>query len=81
MNIIINADDFGLSEKVNLSILNLHKIGVVTSTTLMSKGEQFNMAVKMVKDNPQLGVGVHLCLDGPFNVGKDYMTLLDKKHK
>ena len=77
MSLIINADDFGLSESVNKTILLLHKQGVVTSTSLIANGDKFGEAVKISQENPRLGIGVHLCLDGPFNIGKDYTTILD----
>jgi predicted glycoside hydrolase/deacetylase ChbG (UPF0249 family) len=76
MNIILNADDFGESESVNRTILELHQRGIVSSTTIIAKSKHFDMAVKIAKDNPRLGVGVHLCLDGPFNIGKNYQTIL-----
>jgi chitin disaccharide deacetylase len=78
MTIIINADDFAISENTNNTILFLHKQGVVTSTTIMANGKYFSQAVEISKDNPKLGVGVHLCLDGPFNVGRDYKSIMDR---
>jgi chitin disaccharide deacetylase len=78
MYIIINADDFGLSEKVNSTILTLHRSGIISSTTLMAKSKSFNSAVEISKDNPGLGVGVHLCLDGPFNMDDHYKTIINK---
>lgn len=78
MKLIINADDFGASEGINNNILKLHKLGVVSSTTIIANGSSFKSAVDIAKDNPNLGIGIHLCLDGPFNIGKDYKTILDK---
>lgn len=78
MRLIINADDFGASEGINNNILKLHKLGVVSSTTIIANGSCFKSAVDISKDNPNLGIGIHLCLDGPFNIGKDYNTILDK---
>ncbi len=79
MKIILNADDFALSENINNTIILLHKLGIVTSTTIIAAGEYFNHAIKMSKNNPKLGIGVHLCLDGPYNMGTDYKTLLDRR--
>ena len=78
MNLIINADDFGISERANSTTLYLHKLGIVTSTTIISASEYFDQAVLISKDNQALGIGVHLCLDGPFKIGKGYLTLTDK---
>ncbi len=78
MKIIINADDFGRSENVNKAILNLHLKGVLSSATLMANGESFYDAVRISSNNPKLGIGVHLCLDGPFNIGNNYNSIIDK---
>lgn len=67
MNLIINADDFGRTEAINAAILDLYKAGIVSSATVMSNGTCFEHAVQLAREYPQLGVGVHLCLDGPFN--------------
>lgn len=77
MKIIINADDFGHSENINSTTLMLHKAGIVKSATVIAAGKYFEQAVEISKDNPALGIGVHLCLSGPFNIGDNYNTLLD----
>lgn len=76
-SLIVNADDFGASSKINNATILLHNKGVVSSTTIISKGRAFEEGLIMLKENPKLGVGVHLCLDGNFNVGNDYLTLID----
>lgn len=58
--LIINADDFGLSSSVNRGIIAVHQKEVVTSTTLMANMPGFLDAVQRAKENPSLGVGVHL---------------------
>lgn len=60
--LIINADDFGLSEPTNEGIIKGYKEGVITSTTIMANMPAFKDAVKLVKRNRGLGVGVHLNL-------------------
>lgn len=79
MKLIVNADDFGFSEEVNTNIINCHEKGIVSSTTILAKGEKFQEAVELSKLYPNLGVGVHLAIDGPFNIGKDYTTILNPK--
>ncbi len=76
-SLIVNADDFGASSKINNATILLHKKGVVSSTTIISKGRAFEEGLIMLKENPKSGVGVHICLDGNFNVGNDYLTLID----
>jgi hopanoid biosynthesis associated protein HpnK len=62
--LILNADDFGLTEGVNDGIIRAHREGVLTSTTLMANGPAFDHAVECARANPKLGVGCHLVLVG-----------------
>jgi hopanoid biosynthesis associated protein HpnK len=64
--LIVNADDFGWTEGVNRGIVEAHRNGIVTSTSLLANGGAFRHAVELAGENPKLGVGVHLNLsDGP----------------
>jgi len=67
----------GRSDQVNQSTILLHQKGVVSSNTLMANGACFSEAIEMLAANPDLGTGVHLCLDGPYNTLNDYKTLID----
>ena len=58
--LIVNADDFGLSVSVNRGIIEAHRSGIVTSTTLLANGPGFEDGLNYLSDNPRLGVGVHL---------------------
>jgi hopanoid biosynthesis associated protein HpnK len=60
--IIINADDFGLCSSVNQAVAQAYTDGVLTSTTIMANMPAAEAAVKLVKQMPGLGVGVHLNL-------------------
>jgi hopanoid biosynthesis associated protein HpnK len=62
--LIINADDFGLNEIVNIGIIQGHTAGIITSTTIMSCGKAFEHAITLASANKQLGIGVHLTLVG-----------------
>ncbi len=65
-NLIVNADDLGWSDGVNRGIAHAHRQGLVTSTSLLANGRAFASALQVARENPQLGVGVHLNLsDGP----------------
>jgi predicted glycoside hydrolase/deacetylase ChbG (UPF0249 family) len=79
MKLIINADDFAQSVAINKSIFQMYKQGIVTSTSILVGGEGFDNAVNIVKDNPKLDLGLHLALDGPYNIGKEYYTLFNKE--
>ena len=60
--LIVNADDFGLTENVNRGILDAYRDGIVTSTTLLANGMAFESAVAAGKQFHRLGIGVHLNL-------------------
>src|ERR1700756_2566387 len=60
--LIINADDFGLTEGVNRAILEGHRRGVITSTTLMANGRQFSSAARSAQSAAELSVGCHVVL-------------------
>jgi hopanoid biosynthesis associated protein HpnK len=57
--LIVNADDFGLTAGVNRAIIEGHTRGAITSATLMANMPAFDMAVRLAKDHPSLGVGLH----------------------
>jgi hopanoid biosynthesis associated protein HpnK len=60
--LIVNADDFGLTAGVNQAIIEGHQDGLISSTTLMANGEAFASAVALSRQAPRLGVGIHLNL-------------------
>ncbi len=60
--LIVNADDFGLSDSVNEAVVRAHREGVLTTASLMVNEAGFGEAVRLAKKNPKLGVGLHLTL-------------------
>ena len=58
--LIVNADDFGLSASVNAAVLRAHRNGILTTASVMVNEPGFEEAVQLAKENPQLGVGLHL---------------------
>lgn len=60
--LIVNADDFGLSKAVTDAIIDCHKNGIITSTTLMANMPCAEYAASIVKSFPKLSVGLHLNL-------------------
>jgi predicted glycoside hydrolase/deacetylase ChbG (UPF0249 family) len=66
MILVVNADDFGLTEGTNHAIIDAHQAGIVTSTSLLANGVAFHHAIELAKEMPTLGIGVHLTLtEGP----------------
>lgn len=60
--LIVNADDFGLSHSVNEAVIRAHREGILTTTSLMVNEPGFEEAVKLARNNPGLGIGLHLTL-------------------
>lgn len=60
--LIINADDFGLTPGVNRAIAELYDAGALTSVTLMAAGAAFEDAAAIARERPGLGVGCHIVL-------------------
>jgi len=63
-SLIVNADDFGFTRDVNQGIIEAHRNGILTATTLMATGAAFDDAVRLAGENPSLDVGCHLVLVG-----------------
>lgn len=60
--VIINADDLGLNPGTNKAIIQAYQKGVLTSASLLATCPGFIDAVKKIKKNKKLGVGIHLSL-------------------
>jgi chitin disaccharide deacetylase len=61
--VIINADDFGRSERINEAIVRAFDDGLVSSTTLMANMPGFDDACRLVRERELLAhVGTHLVL-------------------
>lgn len=60
--LIVNADDFGMTEGNSIGILHAHADGILTSTTCMMNMPFASFALEQAKNFPNLGVGIHLVL-------------------
>ena len=60
--LIINADDLGLTPGVNRGIIRAFQAGIVTSASLLVTGSAFEEAVALARQNPELDVGLHLAV-------------------
>ena len=76
--LIINADDFGYSRAVTYGILDSYKAGILTSTTMMMNTEATEHAAETAKENPGLGVGVHLVLTFGKPLLNTHKTIIDE---
>src|ERR1051325_11084523 len=70
--LIVNADDFGRSSSINAAVIRAHREGILTSASLMVNEPAFEEAVALARQNPKLGVGLHLTLlCGHAALGRD----------
>jgi hopanoid biosynthesis associated protein HpnK len=60
--LIVNADDFGRSHSINEAVIRAHREGILTTASLMVNEPAGAEAVALAKENPRLGVGLHVAL-------------------
>lgn len=77
--LIINADDYGLTDAVAQGILRAHRDGAVTSTSVLAVGPAVRRTAAWLADEPELGTGAHLALvgeDPPVLTSREIPTLV-----
>jgi len=80
--LIVNADDYGLTERISKGILRGHREGIVTSTSVLALGPAYPKVAPWLADVPTLGVGVHLAAvgeDPPLLSAEEIPTLVDRR--
>lgn len=60
--LIVNADDFGRSHSINEAVARAHREGILTTASLMVNEPACPEAVALARENPRLGVGLHIAL-------------------
>jgi hopanoid biosynthesis associated protein HpnK len=60
--LVVNADDFGRSTSINQAVIRAHREGILTTASLMVNETACDEAVALARENPGLGVGLHLTL-------------------
>jgi chitin disaccharide deacetylase len=66
--LVVTADDFGLSNGVTEGILEAHRNGIVTRTSIMAGGRSFGYAAEQARLHPRLALGLHFTLVEEFPV-------------
>ena len=61
-DLVIRIDDMGALHSVNTASIDTYRNGIATSVEVLAVGPWFLEAVKMLKENPGLDVGIHLAL-------------------
>lgn len=80
--LIVNADDYGLTEMVSRGILRAFRSGIVTSLSVLPVGPAFDRTVPWLLEEPGLGVGIHLAAvgeDPPVLSATEIPTLVDRR--
>lgn len=77
--LIVNADDFGLTEGINQGIIMSYEKGIVNSTSLMANMPAFTHAADFVRNSSNIAVGVHLNLFKGKPVSNKISSLVNKK--
>ncbi len=80
--LVVNADDYGLTEGVSRAILEAHRRGIVTSTSVLALGPAFARSAAWLADAPDLGRGAHLAAvgeDPPLLSAREVPTLVDRR--
>jgi chitin disaccharide deacetylase len=60
--LIVNGDDFGASRGINRGILEAHRRGILTSTSLLVRTPWSEEAAGLSRATPELSVGLHVDL-------------------
>lgn len=80
--LIVNADDYGLTDATSRSIIEAHRTGIVTSTSALAVVPGIDGRMAWLDEVPALSVGVHLALvgeDPPVLSAGEIPTLVDDR--
>jgi predicted glycoside hydrolase/deacetylase ChbG (UPF0249 family) len=62
IRLLVRADDMGAAQAVNEACIKTYKDGIVKSVEVIVPGPWFLDAVRLIKENPGVDVGVHLAM-------------------
>jgi predicted glycoside hydrolase/deacetylase ChbG (UPF0249 family) len=79
IRLVVNADGFGMSAARNLGVLQAHRHGIVTSTSVLGNAADPTALAAELASTPSLGTGVLLALAGgaPVAAPADVPSLVD----
>lgn len=78
--LIVTADDYGLTDGTSRAIIDAHRSGVVTATSVLAVVPGVADRLAWLADVPDLSVGVHLAVvgeDPPILSAREVPTLVD----
>src|SRR5262249_13094253 len=67
IRLLVRADDMGIAQSVNEACIRSYKEGIVRSAEVIVPGPWVLDAVRLLKENPGLDVGVHLALTSEWD--------------
>ena len=76
--LVINADDLGMTPGINRAIIQAHRGGIVTSSSLIANGAASEDAIAQLKTCPGLDVGLHVNLTQGRPNGVAKSSLVDR---
>src|SRR5438477_8215157 len=62
IRLLVRGDDMGVSQSINEACIKTATGGIVRSVEVIAPGPWFLDAVRLLKENPNIDVGVHLDL-------------------
>lgn len=80
-DLVVNADDLGVSRGATLGVVRAHRDGIVTSASLATTTSFYEHALETcVRACPELGIGLHFTLTSgkPVSPIRDVPLLLDE---
>jgi|GEM_PF-2598489 len=77
--LIIHADDLGISNHVNNEIMRMMDAGIVTSSSILANGPAFDEVVEVINKHPECSYGVHLNITEfmPVSNNPDHVKLVN----
>ena len=76
--LVVNADDFGMSQAVNRGIVEAHERGIVTSASLLGLWPGAGEAAAYAIRRPELGLGLHVDLGEWFWDGSEWRPVYER---
>jgi predicted glycoside hydrolase/deacetylase ChbG (UPF0249 family) len=77
INIIVNADDFGYSNKINNATIDLISKGLISSTSILANGKSLKQGLKLLQKYENISTGIHLNLSEGTPVNENSMLNLN----
>jgi predicted glycoside hydrolase/deacetylase ChbG (UPF0249 family) len=80
MKLVINADDFGMSESINKAVFELVDFGTISSTSVMVN-MPFAIDILKLKDRSNISIGLHVNITEGFPVSHPSLckSLIDEQ--